>query len=144
MQPIQFNDLDEFQFKNESDKPYYDYEIELGSSKTARYSCACHKCNIAVRLAIKNHTVLCNLLSTLSKYAAKNKNSINLIKLNIEYHARLRIENTTRWSSSYLMLMSFHKAIMKNTFTAENPSPIDLETLELIFKYYNQLINLVL
>ena len=73
MQPIEFNDLDKFQFKNELNKPYCDYEIELGSSKTARYSCACHKCNIAVRLAIKKHTVLCNLLSKLSKYAAKKK-----------------------------------------------------------------------
>ena len=64
----------------------------------------------------------------------QKKNSINLIKLNIEYHARLGIENTTRWSSSYLMLMSFHKAKMKNTFSAENPSPIDLETLELFLQ----------
>ena len=94
-----------------------DLVINLGTDSLPRFSCASHKCNIALRLAIKNHQFLCKTLAKLTNFAASTKRSINLIKLHAEKKSRLRCENLTRWSSSYLMLESFHKAYMRGVFT---------------------------
>ncbi|CAF0789124.1 unnamed protein product [Brachionus calyciflorus] len=105
-------------------------DFDESSDKISLFSCACHKNNIAVRLAIKNCKVFSNILSSLSSYAAKNKNSINTCKFFIKKKARLRIENTTRWSSSFLMLESFQKAILRDAFPRDKPCPVSLEIIE--------------
>ncbi|CAF1132277.1 unnamed protein product, partial [Brachionus calyciflorus] len=66
----------------------------------------------------------------LSSYAAKNKNSINTCKFFIKKKARLRIENTTRWSSSFLILESFQKAILRDAFPRDKLCPVSLEIIE--------------
>ena len=43
----------------------------------------------------------------------------------------LRLENVTRWSSSYLMLMSVYNASEKNMFDDKNLCPIKLDDLEI-------------
>ena len=40
---------------------------------------------------------------------------------------KLRLENLTRWSPSYLMLLSVKKAYDKNMFNADNPCSVSLE-----------------
>jgi hypothetical protein len=85
------------------------FNINLGTNDCPRFSCACHKNNVAVRMAIKKSKPLCQVLRVLSAYAAKTKNSINLYKLNLKTKAKLRIENQTRWSSSFLMLAAFQQ-----------------------------------
>ena len=52
--------------------------------------------------------------------------------MNIEKKARLRIEISTRfWSSSFLMIQSFHKAIIRKAFSVETPCPVSLEEIEI-------------
>jgi hypothetical protein len=60
------------------------FNINLGTNDCPRFSCACHKNNVAVRMAIKKSKPLCQVLRVLSAYAAKTKNSINLYKLNLK------------------------------------------------------------
>lgn len=139
LEQIDFDELAEYDFSrlntnttNElNNKPIKDLSINLGTDEIPRYSCACHKNNIAVRIAIKKHNHISRVLVKLSKYAAKHKNSINLVKLSIKKKARLRIENKTRWSSSYLMLESFHRAYLRNAFPSESPCPVSFEDIEL-------------
>jgi len=75
--------------------------IDIGSNKHARYSCACHKCNIAVRLAIKSNKDLKKVISKLSKFAAKHKNTLSSVKLCVAKKVRFRINNETRWGSVF-------------------------------------------
>ena len=59
-------------------EPHFCIKLNLGTDECPRFSCACHKNNIAVRWAIKNHTTLSRDLAKLSSYAGSVKNSINL------------------------------------------------------------------
>ncbi|CAF1029887.1 unnamed protein product, partial [Brachionus calyciflorus] len=125
----EFTELDELNLYTE--EPILNLSIKIGSDDIARFSCACHKNKIAVRMSIRKNRSLENLLTTLSRYAARNKNSINNSKYFIQKKARLRIENTTRWSSSFLMLESFHNALKKNAFPPDEPCPALLIEIEL-------------
>ena len=60
-----------------------------------------------VRMAIRKHPELSRILTTLSKYAATVKHSLNHIQGHINNKAKLFIDNKTRWFSSYLMLLTF-------------------------------------
>ena len=106
------------------------FMLNFGTDDFPRFSCACHKNNIAVRWAIKNHPVLSRTLAKLSAYSVSVKNSINFYKLNISEKARLRIESPTRWSSSFLMLLAFQRAYKKKAFSADKPCPVSLEVIE--------------
>ena len=86
-----------------------DLSLEIVSNEIPKISCAFHKNNIAFRMAIE--TII---IKKLSKYASKHKNSINQSKFYMEKKARLRIENKTSWSSSFLMLDSFHTALKRD------------------------------
>lgn len=81
--------------------------LEISSSILPHYCCSAHKMNIAVRRAIKSNLYLVEILKKLSKFAAKTKRSINIAKIYIEKKSKLRIENPTRWSSSFLMIETF-------------------------------------
>ncbi len=70
-------------------------------------------------MAIKKCPSLTRVLAKLSKYAGAVKNFINLYKLHVSKKARLRIENVTRWASSFLMLEAFQRANIRNAFPAE-------------------------
>ena len=126
-----FNDTDEYSFKSRDSEPLKCFKINLGTAECPRFSCACHKCNIAVRMAIKKCPSLTRVLAKLSKYAGAVKNSINLYKLHISKKARLRIENDTRWASSFLLLEAFQRAYIRNAFPAEKPCPVPLKTIEM-------------
>jgi len=55
--------------------------LNIGNNNCPRFACACHKNNLAVRWAIKNHPVLTRVLAKLSKYAAAVKNSKKFIQI---------------------------------------------------------------
>jgi hypothetical protein len=120
-----FDESDEYENRYEfHSDPSSHFMLNIGEDKCSRFGCACHKNNIAVRLAIKSHPVLSRVLAKLSSYAATVKNSINLYKLNISKKARLRIECPTRWSSSFLMLEAFQRAYIAEAFPIEKPCPV--------------------
>ena len=75
-------------------------------------------------------------LNLLSSYSAKHKNSISRVKLSIKRKARLRIENKTRWSSSYLVLESHHKGYLRDILPADFPCPVKFADID----YYLQIL----
>jgi hypothetical protein len=133
---VEFNEKDEYD--PSLGDPIYELNINFGTNDIPRFSCACHKANIAVRLAIKKHKGLSTLLASLSCFAAKTRNSINKSHLHIDEKSRLRCENQTRWSSSFLMLESFKKCFDKNIFTSDHKPPASKETIE---KYLQVLLH---
>ena len=44
------------------DRPY-ELHINLGSNHIPKLSCACHKANVPVRMAVKRHESFCTLLA---------------------------------------------------------------------------------
>jgi hypothetical protein len=110
--------------------PVESFEIDIGTSKHARYSCACHKCNIAVRLAIKGNRSLNKVVAKLSKFAAKHKNTLSSVKLCVAKKVRFRINNETRWASVFLLLECFHKAYCRQLFNNDFKCPVSLEVIE--------------
>ena len=107
--------------------------IKLSSNYLTRFSCACHKINIAVRKAISSHPSLCKILRDLNIKNKKIRRSLKLSKVFRKKKSKLRLENLTRWSSAYLMLESVRKAILKKAFdqTDENlKCPVSLKTIE--------------
>lgn len=90
--------------------------LEISTSILPHYCCSAHKMNIAVRRAIKSNLYLVDILKKLSKFAATTKRSINIAKIYIEKKSKLRIENLTRWSSSFLMIETFISAFKKGFY----------------------------
>ena len=56
------------------------------------------------------------MLKNLSKFAAKIKHSIDIMKIYLNKKCQVRCENATRWGSSFLMLASFINAYDKGAF----------------------------
>lgn len=109
-----------------------DLFIEVENIKIPRYSCACHKANLAIRHAISMHPIGENL-KLLNSSNAHIRKSIQLNKMFVQKKSRLRIENATRWSSAYLMLESVKRAYDKNLFNEDNEElrcPISLKKVE--------------
>jgi hypothetical protein len=96
--------------------PINELEIEIGSTKIPRYSCSAHKCNIAVRKSIQQEDAVSNTLVSLSKHASDSRKSNKLSEIHYKTKSRLRTDNKTRWSSSFIMLNSFLKAYDRNAF----------------------------
>jgi hypothetical protein len=87
-----------------------------GTSEIVRFQCACHKMNIAVRTSIANHQPFLELIRSLNNQIASIKKSIRLSHNFTLLKCRLRLENATRWSSTYMMLESIKKAFDRNAF----------------------------
>ena len=86
-----FDDEENYEFSSSTfgadSEPCSCLKLNLGTDDCPRFSCACHKSNIAVRWAIKNHPVFSRILDKLSSHSGSVKNSINLYKLNISKKA---------------------------------------------------------
>ena len=110
--------------------PLKDLCLCIGSDSVPRFSCACHKSNLAVRKAIKSSKTFTKNLAKLTKFAAKIRSSNLKSKIFEQNHTRLRCENCTRWSSSFLMLFQFYKAYKNECFKGELTCPVSFETIE--------------
>ena len=103
-------DYDEYLGDPEDSIPQTEYNINLGTSHTPRFSCACHKLNLALRHAITVHKVLSDIIVDLNQANSRIRRSVCLRKLFRDRKSILRLENNTRWSSIFLMLESVKKA----------------------------------
>jgi len=105
-------DDNEYDFRDEN-KKFKELSITFGESegqKIPRFQCACHKCNLAVRKAIKSCPKMASDLVSLTKFTKnvrKSNKKSNPLKIK---KCRLRCENKTRWGSSFLNLLSVYKA----------------------------------
>ncbi len=73
MDVVDYDELDDYMDENQ-------FEIELGSSKLPRISCANHKLNLAVRKAMSEHQTICGDLKKLNAFLSCTRNSYNLIE----------------------------------------------------------------
>ncbi|RNA00646.1 zinc finger BED domain-containing DAYSLEEPER-like [Brachionus plicatilis] len=125
---------------NENDylDPIFNLNLKIGSETVPRYSCSSHKINLGVRTAIKKCKFLSRNLVKLSNYAGSVRSSTVLSYDFRLKEAKLRCENGTRWSSTYLMLESFYSAYEKNLLK-ENECPISRAKLVNYLKILNPL-----
>jgi len=128
---------------------YYDYEItdqnqfeiEIGSSKLPRISCANHKLNLAVRKAMSEHQLICADLKKLNSLISCIRNSYNLDRVFQNLKCRLRLENNTRWGSAFLSLETIIRAVIKNAIQVDE-LPIKLSRIETYFLILQPAYNL--
>ncbi|RNA41797.1 hypothetical protein BpHYR1_051765 [Brachionus plicatilis] len=126
------NITESVEYAEDKGEPFMDFNIEIGDNVIPRYSCACHKLNIAVRHAFSIHE-LSKLLKELNTSNSHVRNSIKLNDIFREKKCRLRLENLTRWSSAFMMLESVKRAYDKGAFNENNlelKCPVQLKTIE--------------
>lgn len=106
-----YNDAeDEYEisgFRSLFDDLLIELDDEKGT-KIPRYNSSCHKCNLAVRKAINCFPTFAKDLAKLNRFAKEIRKS-NLKSVVFKL-AKSRIRCETRWSSSFLTLLSFYKA----------------------------------
>ncbi len=112
-------------------QPFEKLMINFGSSEIPRFSCANHNLNLAVRAAIAIDIEFTQMLKDLNKANAHVRRSITLNNAFKTQKCKLRLENLTRWSSAYLMLLSVSKAFKKNLFNEANQCPVDIQIVEI-------------
>ena len=105
-------------------------ELEIGSTRIPRFSCVCHKGNLAIRKAITQSSHFSELLKSLSKQATSIKRSIVLSGRHRQLKCKIHRQNFTRWSSSFMMLISYLKSYQKGVFTNENKCAASENELE--------------
>ena len=82
----------------------------LGSSDLPRISCANHKINLAVRRSIKKTPLMLKDIRKLNIWISKIRKSVELTKVFANGKCRQRLDNETRWGSTFLMLEQIIKA----------------------------------
>ncbi len=117
------------------------FEIELGSSKLPRISCANHKLNLAVRKAMSEHQSICADMKKLNSFISRIRSSYNLDRVFQNLKCRLRIENNTRWSSAFLSLETIIRAIIRKAIQVDN-LPVRLSRIETYFLILQPAYNL--
>ena len=103
----------EYDLSKENSSTFDDLIIELddvNGHKIPRYSCTCHKCNLAIRKAIKLCSSFTKDMSVLKNYTKNIRKSNVKIKIFQVEKCRIRCENATRWSSAFLTIFSVNKA----------------------------------
>ena len=128
---IEFNFEEEYDLEN--NQIIKELNIKLGSDEIPRYQCANHKLDLVARKAIKFHRRLTEITRKLNKSNAHCRKTIKLSKVFRKKKCRLRLENKTRWSSVYLLLLSTKKAYDKGAFDHNDPEkrcPVSLQTIE--------------
>ena len=115
---IVIDEQSEYDFKNNSELITF-LELEIGSNRISRFSCACHKGNLAIRKAIKASPYFSELLMSLSKQATNIKKSIVLSGRHRNNKSKIHRQNYTRWSSSFMMLISYLKSYKRGIFHNE-------------------------
>ena len=121
-------------FSAEYQNGYQNHEelnLVIGSNRVLRLSCANHKLNLAIRRGISLSEEIKSILVALNDANATIRRSIKLNSMFRDKKCRLRCENATRWSSSYLLLESTKRAYDKNMFSEQLKCPISKEKIEL-------------
>lgn len=118
--------------------PKVNLNLVIGGTDVTRISCACHKLNLVVKNAIRNHDEISKLLDACNSLGANVRRSVKKSAPYRELRCMLRCENTTRWSSSFLMLAAILKARAKgaisNNEDDENFCDLDFNKIEVYYQ----------
>ncbi|CAF0896779.1 unnamed protein product [Brachionus calyciflorus] len=106
---FEFNDLNRGQ-------PLRDLELIIGSDVVPRFSCECHKLNLAIRKALTTQNTVCSIIRRINKSNTEIRRRVNLNRTFRLKKCRLRKENKTRWSSAYMLLECVMKAYERGLF----------------------------
>jgi hypothetical protein len=90
------------------------FHLFLGSKKYPRFCCACHEINTAIVSAVANQKSLNTTVKKLSTYNKQIRRSIERSKPFRECKCRLSLEQHTRWSPQYLLLLKNKLAYDRN------------------------------
>ncbi len=106
--------------------------INFGSDDIFRISCVNHKLNLAIRMAIVSHPVVCGIF----KYGTQQVRSVittnNVCK---EFRTRLCLENASRWGSANAILEIYKKAFDRGVFQNIDCSlPFDISIIEMLLE----------
>lgn len=110
--------------------------INLGSSDLPRFSCINHKTNLSVKGAMITHTVICSNFVLLNKWIAHIKNCTILNQIFRELLCRLKLENSTRWGSVYVLLEGILKAFKRGAFDKNIDPSLELPISITLIKEY--------
>ena len=122
------DESNEYMECEDASSPIKESHMDVGSSRVPRFSCACHKSNLAVRKAIKSSEKFSKNLAWLAAFSVSNLRGF--------FHSSrqtqcFRCENCTRWSSSFIMLFHVHKAYRTGCFQGEMAKcPVSAHTVE--------------
>lgn len=86
--------------------------------------------NLAVRKSINENQNFAEMLGDLSRFAATSRRSTKIAEINSSLKSKLRCENATRWSSSYLMLITFLTCFNNGTFSDDYFPPFSRSVIE--------------
>ncbi len=128
---------DEASINPEEHQSKTQFEIQIGTDKLPRFSCANHKLNLAIRGAIGCNQTITSDLKKLNQYVNKVRRSHNMNRIFQNYRCRLRFENQTRWGSAFLCLETIKKAYDRGIFNDPNLEltlPIDITNVESYIK----------
>ena len=78
-----FDEALQYDFNN-GGKIFDQLKINLGSNDLPRFSCAAHKANIAVKMAINKNSIFSQLSTKLNKYSSCVRSSIKISKSHIQ------------------------------------------------------------
>ncbi len=98
-----------------------------------RISCGNHKINLAVKNAIKRHETMRIQIRKLNIWVTKIRKSVELTKFFANSRCRRRLDNETRWGSSFLKLEQIVKAKKRgllNEILIKSPCPVPLAILK--------------
>ncbi len=94
----------------EKGEPIENLDLEIGSQRIKMFNCANHKSNLGVRSAILKLPSLVHNLKLINKFITSVRKQIQINKLFVNFKCRLRSENATRWSSTFLALEMVKRA----------------------------------
>ena len=107
-----------------------EFELLIGSNRYPRFSCANHKANLAIRKTIKCDKTFVNLIKKLNKFSTSSHMSVIQAQIFRIKKNRLRSENLTRWSSTFMLIFSYYKGYVKGIFNDDYKCPVSKSQLE--------------
>ncbi len=126
-------------------KKIKDLVINLGSDDVFRISCVNHKINLAIRTAIIQHPIICEIFKKLNKFCDNIRSVIVTNNVCKDLKARLRLENNTRWGSAFMLLEVYKKAFDRGVFdNMDCALPYNIAIIELLLEILKPAYVLVL
>ena len=95
-----------------------------------RFSCSCHKLNLAIKHAINNQKYLLEIIKKLNESNSTIRNTIMINRIFRDLKCRPKLDNKTRWSSALLLLLSVKRAYDKGAFNDDIVCPVSLDLIE--------------
>ena len=126
---VEIDMRDDDEYDTSLGSPIHKLDLVMGSSQIPRFSCAAHKINLVVRKSIKSIPSVDEFFICLSNHAKTIKQKSEFSDLHRCRKSKIHRANNTRWSSYYLMLLTYYKSYKKGVFNKEYNCPKTFEEI---------------